>query len=91
MPHETFHYQSQKEVEDKAGELGISLPLAKDIARLKLPLKLKNHTIRNRLAIQPMEGCDGELDGSPGELTRRRYDRFAKRQLIISRCHNQSP
>lgn len=78
MPHETFHYQSQKEVEDKAGELGISLPLAKDIARLKLPLKLKNHTIRNRLAIQPMEGCDGELDGSPGELTRRRYDRFAK-------------
>ena len=24
-----------------------------------------------------MEGCDGELDGSPGELTFRRYHRFA--------------
>ena len=30
----------------------------------------------NRLAIQPMEGCDAELDGSPGELTFRRYRRF---------------
>lgn len=25
-----------------------------------------------------MEGCDGELDGHPGELTRRRYERFAR-------------
>ena len=30
----------------------------------------------NRLAIQPMEGCDGTPDGSPGELTFRRYERF---------------
>ena len=33
-------------------------------------------TVGNRLAIQPMEGCDAELDGSPGELTFRRYHRF---------------
>ena len=26
--------------------------------------------------IQPMEGCDAELDGSPGELTFRRFRRF---------------
>lgn len=25
-----------------------------------------------------MEGCDGELDGRPGDLTRRRYERFAR-------------
>ena len=30
----------------------------------------------NRLAIQPMEGCDGTLDGRPDELTYRRYVRF---------------
>ena len=30
----------------------------------------------NRLAIHPMEGCDGNADGSPGELTFRRYQRF---------------
>jgi 2,4-dienoyl-CoA reductase-like NADH-dependent reductase (Old Yellow Enzyme family) len=29
------------------------------------------------MAIHPMEGCDGTLDGRPGELTWRRYERFA--------------
>jgi 2,4-dienoyl-CoA reductase-like NADH-dependent reductase (Old Yellow Enzyme family) len=35
-------------------------------------------TVGNSIAIQPMEGCDGTLDGSPGELTWRRYERFAR-------------
>lgn len=30
------------------------------------------------MAIHPMEGCDGELDGRPGELTWRRYERFGR-------------
>jgi NADPH2 dehydrogenase len=33
--------------------------------------------VGNRLAIHPMEGCDGELSGAPGDLTKRRYERFA--------------
>lgn len=32
----------------------------------------------NRIMIHPMEGCDGNKDGSIGELTRRRYLRFAQ-------------
>lgn len=32
----------------------------------------------NRIVIQPMEGCDGTEDGGIGELTRRRYLRFAE-------------
>src|SRR6185437_14889440 len=32
--------------------------------------------VGNRLAIHPMEGCDGTLDGAPDELTFRRYVRF---------------
>lgn len=32
----------------------------------------------NRIVFEPMEGCDGTLDGSIGELTRRRYMRLAK-------------
>src|SRR5437899_738960 len=32
--------------------------------------------VGNRLCIQPMEGCDGTLDGRPDELTLRRYRRF---------------
>lgn len=34
-------------------------------------------TVGNSIAIHPMEGCDGTLDGRPGELTLRRYQRFA--------------
>ncbi len=34
--------------------------------------------LENRIAIQPMEGCDGTRDGKPDELTIRRYDRFAR-------------
>ena len=30
----------------------------------------------NALCVQPMEGCDGTLDGEPDELTYRRYQRF---------------
>ncbi len=37
---------------------------------------MSGRRVGNRLAIQPMEGCDGNLDGSPGELTFRRYERF---------------
>jgi 2,4-dienoyl-CoA reductase-like NADH-dependent reductase (Old Yellow Enzyme family) len=35
-------------------------------------------TLKNRIAIHPMEGCDGTSDGKPDELTIRRYERFAK-------------
>ena len=56
--------------------LGLSLPLG-DPAVLGQPLSADGHTFANRLVIQPMEGCDGTPEGRPGELTRRRYLRFA--------------
>lgn len=34
--------------------------------------------VPNRVVLHPMEGCDGSADGSIGELTRRRYLRFAE-------------
>lgn len=37
-----------------------------------------NRTVPNRILFQPMEGCDGTLEGGIGELTRRRYLRFAE-------------
>ncbi len=40
------------------------------------PLKFEELKIGNRFAIHPMEGCDGTLDGKPGELTFRRWERF---------------
>ncbi len=41
------------------------------------PITINNRTINNRIVFNPMEGCDGTADGAIGELTRRRYLRFA--------------
>lgn len=41
-------------------------------------IEFNNITAPNRVVIQPMEGCDGTARGGIGELTRRRYMRFAK-------------
>ncbi|HOL70293.1 MAG TPA: hypothetical protein PLA43_09040 [Bryobacteraceae bacterium] len=41
-------------------------------------MRVGRFVVGNSLAIHPMEGCDGELDGRPGELTARRYARFAR-------------
>ena len=71
------NYKDLAALEAAAEELGIPLPLQQDLAPLAEPLALGSHTLGNRLVIQPMEGCDGTEDGSPGELTERRYRRFA--------------
>ena len=63
---------------DENGKLPQPLPFTEDISPLKAPLTVGSVTAPNRLVCQPMEGCDGTADGRPGELTLRRYDRFAK-------------
>ncbi len=60
-----------------AGELGVTVPAQEDVLNLADPVELSSVTVPNSLAIHPMEGCDGNADGTPGELTIRRYDRFA--------------
>jgi NADPH2 dehydrogenase len=45
---------------------------------LARPVRVGRFTVGNSIAIHPMEGCDGTLDGRPGELTWRRYERFAR-------------
>ncbi len=77
MPHETFHYKSLSDIETTAQALGVKLPLDGNTDVLKAPLMIGAHTAHNRIALQPMEGTDGTECGSPGELTRRRYLRFA--------------
>ncbi len=58
--------------------LDTALPFSENTDILKTQLTVGNKTIFNRLACQAMEGCDGNPDGTPGELTLRRYDRFAQ-------------
>lgn len=78
MEHKKFHYQTREALEAELAALGVSLPLAEDLSPLGRPVAIGNRTAANAIAIQPMEGCDGTADGRPGELTLRRYDRFAK-------------
>ena len=53
------------------------LPTSKNLDLLFKPLKIAGKTLTNRIVFHPMEGCDGERDGSPSELTARRYRNFA--------------
>ena len=58
--------------------MGLDLPVLSDVSILSRPITIGNKTVPNRLAINPMEGCDGTPDGRPSDLTRRRYKRFGK-------------
>ncbi|MCL2023869.1 MAG: flavin oxidoreductase/NADH oxidase [Oscillospiraceae bacterium] len=44
---------------------------------IKKPVTISNWHLPNRAVLQPMEGCDGELSGAVGALTRRHYLRLA--------------
>lgn len=77
MTHEKFTYKSLDEIRKKAEELGVYLPFAKDTHVLKEPLSFRNTILNNRMGIAPMEGADALPDGSPSELTLRRYVREA--------------
>ena len=71
-----FNYRSRDELETDIGERGLAIRLTRSVDTLLSPIAIGRRTVGNRLAVQPMEGCDGELDGLPGELTFRRWERF---------------
>src|ERR1043166_1058675 len=63
--------------------LGLEIPCDSEI--LHVPdspllgsIKLGDVTIANRIAINPMEGWDGTLDGRPSEHTMRRWRRVGQ-------------
>lgn len=73
MKHEKFNYKSVEEIQAKAAKLGVHLPFAKDTKILTTPVSFGGVTLPNRLGIAPMEGADGLPDGSPSDLTIKRY------------------
>ncbi|MFO7956254.1 MAG: FAD-dependent oxidoreductase [Candidatus Brocadiia bacterium] len=74
---ERFHYKTLDDLLSKLDELDIELPVSENFDRLAEPVQMGDRRAPNRFAIQPMEGCDCTGEGAPGELTRRRYLRFA--------------
>lgn len=71
-----FKYKSSAELIADADRLGFHLRAQSDLTPLFEPIRIADRTVGGRLVIQPMEGCDGTLDGKPDELTYRRYVRF---------------
>lgn len=78
MKHEVFHYKTLKEMKEKMNDLEVEIPLSENTDILMKKVKKAGLEFQNALAIQPMEGCDAAEGGAPGELTKRRYERFAK-------------
>lgn len=76
--HEPFTFQTNSELLKKGEELGIEIPFMDSAAPLFENTALGSKNLPNRLAVQPMEGFDANNDGSPGELTFRRYQRYAE-------------
>ncbi len=74
---EPFTYKSLEDLRRKTEALQVSIPISTDLEILRQKIVIKNRTVPNRLAIQPMEGFDAILDGSPSDLTLRRYLRYA--------------
>jgi 2,4-dienoyl-CoA reductase-like NADH-dependent reductase (Old Yellow Enzyme family) len=71
-----FKYKSVADLEAEGARLGLDLRFSDDLAPTFAPLTVGAREIGNRWCVHPMEGCDGEPDGTPGALTFRRYTRF---------------
>ena len=73
--------KTAKDFQEYVAGLGISLPFDETIQHgpaspLAQPFDTGTYSLGNRFAILPMEGWDGNTDGSPNELVERRWTRF---------------
>src|SRR5258708_4348241 len=71
-----FKFHSLDDLRAENSRLGLDLRFSDDLSPLFRPVVVGPFRAGNSLCIQPMEGCDGTLDGRPNELTFRRYRRF---------------
>lgn len=83
MAAEKFNYRTIDELKADIRKLGLDIFFSDDVSVLKKPVKIGSRIAPNSIAIQPMEGCDSTAQGSPSELTLRRYKRFAAGQAGI--------
>ena len=78
MKFKPFNYRDIMALDEELKALGLTnLPLEENTDILNSEFNMGGISYKNRFAIQPMEGCDGTREGSPDELTIRRYERFA--------------
>lgn len=72
-----FSYRTLATLTEDIHRKGLELPITNEVQCLGEEVYLQGKAVPNRFCINPLEGCDAESNGSPGELTYRRYKRFA--------------
>jgi len=77
LPHHPFDYHSLEDLKEEIQQSHTGIPVTEDLRILGMRLQAGKLRAPNRMVVLPMEGCDGLADGSPDELTLRRYRRFA--------------
>lgn len=75
--------KSAQDFQEYLAELGITMPFDKEVQHgpdspLAQPFNTGKYMLANRFAVLPMEGWDGNTDGSPNELVERRWTRFGQ-------------
>ena len=75
--HGRFHIRSLTQLREEIERRELSIPVEDDIAILGQRVAFGGRELPNRFSVQPMEGFDADDDGRPGELSFRRYRRYA--------------
>ena len=76
--HKRFHLKNLDLLRAELDRIGLDLPIDEDVSILGDRVRIGDRRTSNRFAVQPMEGFDSTPDGSPGELSFRRYRRYAQ-------------
>ncbi|MEX2116206.1 MAG: NADH:flavin oxidoreductase [Bacteroidota bacterium] len=76
MSEKFFAYKTLADLRQEVETMGLDISFEEKPEAVFRKVKIGHRVIGNSLGIHPMEGCDGTLDGKPGELTFRRWERF---------------
>ena len=73
-----FGLRTRADLETELARIGAALPVSDALEVLSEPMEVAGRRLANRFVVQPMEGVDAaDADGTPSELTFRRYRRYA--------------
>lgn len=78
MKREVFKFKNFDEFKEGIEKLGANIPVSENLEIFKTKVILGDKTAPNSIALNPMEGCDALPDGTPSELSIRRFDRYSK-------------
>ena len=78
MEFKEFKYGTLDDLINDANTMKLNLHFSNNMELFQKKVIVNGKTIPNSIAFHPMEGTDGKKDGSPSELTIRRYERFSK-------------